>query len=200
MKPSPDYGWHSIGMGGNNCDELTQLTMSQSGFAKSAITWMCSKHLGGRKLARCCRARYDQVKKVRGLRTTRNTRRAAIKKRLREAMPLRREELIRTRWLRGMHHQFFERLGTGRLPNSENASSTRCSGGRAAIRLSRPRFFGLGLRFSLAANRYGVFTRSSMLKVRSRLSSRQRRGAPPRGLSWRRIVPSRRSKATRRRR
>ena len=35
MKPSPDYGWHSIGMGGNNCDELTQLTMSQSGFAKS---------------------------------------------------------------------------------------------------------------------------------------------------------------------
>ena len=48
MKPSPDYGWHSIGMGGNNCDELTQSTMSQSGFAKSVITWMCSKHLGGR--------------------------------------------------------------------------------------------------------------------------------------------------------
>ena len=49
MKPSPDYGWHCIGMGGNNCDEL-KLTMSQSGFAKSVITWMCSKHLGGRKL------------------------------------------------------------------------------------------------------------------------------------------------------
>ena len=25
MKPSPDYGWHSIGMGGNNCDELTPI-------------------------------------------------------------------------------------------------------------------------------------------------------------------------------
>jgi hypothetical protein len=57
MRPSPDYGWHCIGMGGNNCDELTQLTMSQSGFAKSVITWMCSKHLGGRKLARMLRAR-----------------------------------------------------------------------------------------------------------------------------------------------
>jgi hypothetical protein len=57
MKPSPDYGWHSIGVGGNNCDELTQSTMSQSGFAKSAITWMCSKHLGDRKLALVLRVR-----------------------------------------------------------------------------------------------------------------------------------------------
>ena len=39
--------------GRQQCDELTQLTISQSGFAKSVIMWMCSKHLGGRKIARC---------------------------------------------------------------------------------------------------------------------------------------------------
>jgi hypothetical protein len=35
MKPSPDYGWHSIGMGRNNCHKLAQLTMHR----KAALAW-----------------------------------------------------------------------------------------------------------------------------------------------------------------
>jgi hypothetical protein len=35
MKPSADYGLNSIGMGRNNCDELTQLTV----YRKAALAW-----------------------------------------------------------------------------------------------------------------------------------------------------------------
>ena len=35
MKPPPDCGWRSIGLGRNTCDELTRLTM----YRKAALAW-----------------------------------------------------------------------------------------------------------------------------------------------------------------
>jgi hypothetical protein len=44
-------------MGRNICDELTQLTMSQWGFGRSVISWMCWRDWGRPRISSVLRVR-----------------------------------------------------------------------------------------------------------------------------------------------